>query len=243
MGHSLNYSTWILLKFPPGKFINLFLGGSNLFNTWINRQSSAYIAPASAVSASGHSVTETCLYFRKFTDSCQTTNSSVTMGHVQLHSAVRLVLQAQTSSTEAQFITPQNTFPSFLSLYATPCDAWHYTCWYAEVDSTFGGGRSTFTWVLYLSALFESVIIIFFWKPMTFTSLLWLRQISFFSLHYISIKILEVERCYHVAALKVSGWIFFFSIFFSDSLSVITLVVTLHCRKEHGVESNWESLY
>lgn len=108
---------------------------------------------------------------------------------------------------------------------------------------TFGGGRSTFTWVLYLSALFESVIIIFFWKPMTFTSLLWLRQISFFSLHYISIKILEVERCYHVAALKVSGWIFFFSIFFSDSLSVITLVVTLHCRKEHGVESNWESLY
>lgn len=38
------------------------------------------------------------------------------MGYLQLHSAVRLVLQAQTSPTEAQVITPQNTFPSFLSL-------------------------------------------------------------------------------------------------------------------------------
>ncbi len=37
------------------------------------------------------------------------------------------------------------------------------------------------------------------------------RQILYFSLHYISIKVLEVESRYYVAALKVSGWIFFFS--------------------------------
>jgi len=35
------------------------------------------------------------------------------------------------------------------------------------------------------------------------------RQISYFSLHYISIKVLEVESCYYVAALKVSEWLIF----------------------------------
>ncbi len=54
------------------------------------------------------------------------------------------------------------------------------------------------------------------------------RQILYLSLHYISIKVLEVESGYYVAALKVSGW--FLSslksdfLFFPDSLSVITLV-------------------
>ncbi len=37
------------------------------------------------------------------------------------------------------------------------------------------------------------------------------RQILYFSIRYISIKVLKVESYYYVAALKVSGRFFFFS--------------------------------
>ncbi len=55
--------------------------------------------------------------------------------------------------------------------------------------------------VLYLS-------IIFFWKLMTLTSVHLKQNPLYFSLHYISIKVLEVESCYYVAALK--AWVIFY---------------------------------
>ncbi len=68
----------------------------------------------------------------------------------------------------------------------------------------------TFTWVLYLSTLFEYLwftwVLLFFLETYDFNFITVERQISYFSLHYISIKVLEVESCYYVAALKVSGW-------------------------------------
>ncbi len=36
------------------------------------------------------------------------------------------------------------------------------------------------------------------------------RQILYFSLHYIFIKVLKVESRYYVAALKIGGWLSFF---------------------------------
>ncbi len=41
------------------------------------------------------------------------------------------------------------------------------------------------------------------------------RQISYFSLHYISIKVLEVESRYYVAALKVSEWFMYLFFYFT----------------------------
>ncbi len=45
------------------------------------------------------------------------------------------------------------------------------------------------------------------------------RQILFVSIHYISIKVLKVESCYYVAALKVSGWFLLLTFFNRDTFS------------------------
>ncbi len=45
----------------------------------------------------------------------------------------------------------------------------------------------------------------FFLEMYDFNFTTFVRQILFFSLHYISIKVLKVDSRYYVAALKVSG--------------------------------------
>ncbi len=78
----------------------------------------------------------------------------------------------------------------------------------AEADVNY----STFTWVLFLSTPFEYLYltwVLCFLETYDFNFTTFERQISYFSLHYISIKVLEVESSRQ---------------FFSDRLSVITLV-------------------
>ncbi len=60
----------------------------------------------------------------------------------------------------------------------------------------------------WVSVLYLSLIISYAFNFTAFE-----RQISYFSLHYISIKVLEVQSRYYVAALKVSEWFYLFFFF------------------------------
>ncbi len=57
----------------------------------------------------------------------------------------------------------------------------------------------------------------FFLEMYDFNFTTFVRQILFFSLHYISIKVLKVDSRYYVAALKVSGWVLLFIFFKRDT--------------------------
>ncbi len=97
-----------------------------------------------------------------------------------------------------------------------------------RVRGRVGQWLSTFTWVLYLSTLFEYLYftwVLFFLETYDFNFTTFERQILYLSLHYIY-QDPRSRKLLLAAALKVSGW-FFSSLkrdFFSDSLSVITLV-------------------
>ncbi len=96
------------------------------------------------------------------------------------------------------------------------------------LNSNVDSNEVHFTWVLYLSTLYLSII---FLETYDFNFTTFERQIMYFSLHYISIKVLKVESRYYVAALKVNGWFFYFSKF--DSLSVIIFLGLREVISQH----------
>ncbi len=99
------------------------------------------------------------------------------------------------------------------------------TCWDGELQ------RRTVnkycSWVHFMSfcTLLEYS---FFQETYDFNFTTFERHILYFSLHYISIKVLEVERCFYVAALKVSGW--FYSSLKRDFLFFRQFISNHTCR-------------
>ncbi len=106
--------------------------------------------------------------------------------------------------------------------------------------------RRTVTKYIYLSIVLKYTfwvsvlwVLFFFLETYDFNFTTFERQIFYFSLHYISVKVFEVESCYYVAA---SVGDFFSSLkcdfLFPDSLSVITLVGLHEVISQHFLNTD-----